>query len=122
LLAADGRPPAAHSPLSRVVSVTVIVRLEQVLTNLLDDAAKYTGRGGRTGLTVVLEVDDVVISVRDDGIGIAKEALPSFSACSGSRSRGGLGVELALVRQSVNVHGGSVNAASAGPGRGSEFI
>jgi PAS domain S-box-containing protein len=102
-------------------------RLEQVLTNLLTNAAKYTDPGGRIWLTVRREATDVVIRVRDSGAGIAPALLPHvfdlFVQADGSpeRSQGGLGIGLTLVRQLVEMHGGTVGAASAGLGKGSEF-
>jgi signal transduction histidine kinase len=102
-------------------------RLQEVLTNLLDNAAKYTAPLGRIGLTAVPEGDDIVFRVWDTGIGIAPEMLPHVfdlfwqSSCAAHHS-GGLGIGLALVRQIVELHGGSISAFSAGPGQGSEFV
>ena len=102
-------------------------RLEQVFVNLLANASKYTDMGGE--LTVAMHVRDgqAVVRVRDTGIGIAPEVLPQLfgffrqadEAAPGSRS--GLGIGLALVRNLVETHGGSVTGASAGLGQGSEF-
>jgi signal transduction histidine kinase len=102
-------------------------RLEEVLTNLLDNAAKYTAPFGRIGLTAVPEGDDIVFRVRDSGIGIAPEMLPHVFELFWQSSRaadhpGGLGIGLAMVRQIVELHGGSISAFSAGPGQGSEFV
>jgi PAS domain S-box-containing protein len=102
-------------------------RLEQVLANLLTNAAKYTDPGGRIELAAEREADEVVIRVRDSGIGLAPEALVGlfqlFSQVDvgQDRSRGGLGIGLALVKSLVELHGGSVWASSDGPGHGSEF-
>jgi PAS domain S-box-containing protein len=102
-------------------------RLAQVLSNLLNNAAKYTPEGGRIELTVVEAGPDVVIKVADNGIGIAPELLPKVFELfvqadqSLSRSRGGLGVGLTVVRSLVELHEGSVSVSSAGPGMGSEF-
>ena len=102
-------------------------RLTQVVTNLLDNAAKYTDPGGRIWLSAEQEGDDAVIRVRDTGIGIAREALPHvfemFTQTGAflERTHGGLGVGLALVDRLVKLHGGSVTAASGGAGAGSEF-
>ncbi|WP_439621351.1 response regulator [Gemmata sp.] len=102
-------------------------RLTQVFTNLLNNAAKYTERGGRIWLTVGLEGRDAVVRVRDTGVGISAELLPTvfdlFTQASRSldRSQGGLGVGLTLVRRLVEMHGGTVLAHSEGLGRGSEF-
>ncbi len=103
-------------------------RLEQVLANLLTNAAKYTDPGGRIELKAAVEGDGLVIRVRDTGIGLAPEALTKlfhlFSQIDDSRDRrgGGLGIGLALVKSLVELHGGTVTAHSEGPGRGSEFV
>ena len=104
------------------------VRLAQVLANLLNNAAKYTEEGGRIDLTVAREGGEAVFRVRDTGIGIAAEMLPRvfdlFTQVDRSldRSQGGLGIGLTLVRRLVEMHGGTVQAFSDGPGRGSEFV
>jgi PAS domain S-box-containing protein len=101
-------------------------RLEQVLVNLLNNAAKYTDDGGRIDLTVQSEESDVLLRVRDTGIGIEPELLPRvfdlFTQAERSldRSRGGLGIGLSLVQRLVSMHGGSVVAKSV-VGQGSEF-
>jgi PAS domain S-box-containing protein len=103
------------------------VRLSQVLGNLLSNAAKYTPQGGHIRVAARREDGQVVIDVQDNGIGIAAESLPEVFemftqvARSIDRSKGGLGIGLALVRHLVELHGGSVVAASAGPGLGSCF-
>jgi PAS domain S-box-containing protein len=103
------------------------VRLAQVITNLLTNAAKYTDPGGTIALRGRVEGTRLVLSVRDSGIGIALDALENiftmFSQVDGSltRAEGGLGIGLALVKGLVELHGGSVAAASEGPGRGAEF-
>jgi PAS domain S-box-containing protein len=102
-------------------------RLEQVVVNLLTNAAKYTDPGGRISVQAGRERDDYVVRVRDSGVGIAAEMLPRvfdlFTQAEGSidRAHGGLGIGLTLVHRLVTMHGGSVSAASEGPGRGSEF-
>lgn len=102
-------------------------RLEQVFVNLLTNAAKYTGRGGRISLTAEADGKDYVVRIRDNGEGIAAVMLPHlfelFSQVEPSphRSRGGLGIGLSLVKNLVEMHGGTVNAASEGGGLGSEF-
>lgn len=104
------------------------VRLAQVFSNLLNNAAKYTEKGGHIRLHLERQGSDVVVSVQDDGIGIAAEMLPRlFDIFSQStrvleRSQGGLGIGLSLVRGLVELHGGRIEAKSAGPGKGSEFI
>jgi CheY-like chemotaxis protein len=102
-------------------------RLAQVFLNLLNNAAKYTDRGGRIWLTAEQRDHEAVISVRDTGIGIAAEHLPhlftmfSQVATALERSQGGLGIGLALVKGLVELHGGTITARSDGPGKGSEF-
>jgi signal transduction histidine kinase len=102
------------------------VRLEQVLVNLLLNAAKYTQPGGRIHLSAERQDRDVVIGVRDSGIGIQSHVLPHvfdlfIQANPSSRCDGSMGIGLALVRNLVEQHGGRVTAASAGLGHGSEF-
>lgn len=103
------------------------IRLEQVVANLLSNAAHYTQNGGE--ITVTLGADQgAELRVADNGIGIAPEMLTSvfdlFTRAAGARehSRGGLGIGLNVVKQIVEMHGGSVVARSAGEGKGSEFI
>jgi PAS domain S-box-containing protein len=102
-------------------------RLEQIATNLLNNAAKYTDPGGFIGMTVGRDGAEAVVRVRDSGVGIPAEMLPRifdlFTQVDGtlSRSHGGLGIGLALVRALVEMHGGRVQAHSAGLGKGSEF-
>jgi signal transduction histidine kinase len=103
-------------------------RLAQVLANLLNNAAKYTKEDGRIWLSVDREGDEAVFRVRDTGIGIPAEMLSKvfdlFTQVDRSldRSQGGLGIGLTLVRRLVEMHGGRVQATSAGPGLGSEFV
>ncbi len=102
-------------------------RLAQVLGNLLNNAAKYTTDKGAITVSAEVEGDQVVLCVRDSGIGIPADLLPHIFDLftqgdrSLDRSQGGLGIGLTLVRQLVELHGGSVMAASAGPGQGSQF-
>jgi PAS domain S-box-containing protein len=104
-----------------------LVRLAQVFQNLLTNAAKYTERGGRIWLTAEREGSDVVVRVRDTGVGIPPEKLPRLFEMffqvdrTLERSQGGLGIGLSLVRRLVELHGGTVEARSEGVGRGSEF-
>ncbi len=104
------------------------VRLAQVFANLLVNAAKYTDAGGRINLRALRDGDQVVVAVRDSGIGISAEMLPrlftmfSQAHTALGRAEGGLGIGLWLVRGIVSLHGGSIEARSDGPGRGSEFI
>lgn len=101
------------------------VRLGQVLTNLLNNAAKFTPPGGRIELTMRAENGQAVITVADTGIGLALEHLKAvfdlFVQVDSNRTAGGLGIGLTLVRSIVERHGGSVQARSAGPGQGAEF-
>lgn len=103
-------------------------RLAQVLSNLLNNAAKYTEDGGRIDLIVEQARGEAVIRVRDNGIGIDSERLPSifdmFEQIEGAadRSQGGLGIGLTLARRLVEMHGGKIEVHSAGLGKGSEFV
>jgi CheY-like chemotaxis protein len=104
------------------------VRLSQVLSNLLNNAAKYTQNGGEIALSVRRDGETALVSVRDNGMGIPREMLPKlfemFSQVESGRSRaqGGLGIGLALARALVRLHEGTIEARSEGPGHGSEFI
>jgi signal transduction histidine kinase/CheY-like chemotaxis protein len=104
------------------------VRLEQILNNLLQNAAKYTQPGGQVRVALVTADGAAELRVADSGIGIRKEMLPRIFDLfqQGDRVQGrlieGLGIGLTLVRNLVNLHGGTVEAKSAGLGRGSEFI
>jgi signal transduction histidine kinase len=104
------------------------VRLTQVFANLLNNAAKYTNHGGVITIASRRENGDAVISVKDNGIGIAPNLLSQVFDMfmqvdrSTRRSQGGLGIGLTLVKSLVGMHGGSVEARSDGPGLGSEFI
>ncbi|HET9694637.1 MAG TPA: ATP-binding protein, partial [Steroidobacteraceae bacterium] len=104
-----------------------VTRLTQVFVNLLTNAAKYTERGGRIEVTVRLRDDDVTVAVSDNGIGIPAEHLERVFAMFSqvesamSRSRGGLGIGLSLVKHLVELHGGRVSAHSVGAGKGSTF-
>jgi len=103
-------------------------RMEQVIANLLNNAAKYTPEHGCISLVVERGSGEVIIRVRDDGLGISAELLPHVfdlfvqADRSLNRAQGGLGLGLALVRSLVAMHGGSVEALSEGPDRGSEFV
>ena len=102
-------------------------RLEQVFVNLLANAARYTDAGGELAVWMHIRNGQAVVRIRDSGIGIAPDALPHIFDLfrqadeAAPRSRSGLGIGLALVRNLVKLHGGSVTAASAGIGHGSEF-
>lgn len=102
-------------------------RMEQVVVNLLNNAAKYTDSGGLIRMTINREGAEAVIRVRDNGVGIAPDLLPHifelFTQVDGSlgRSYGGLGIGLALARNLVDLHEGRLQVASAGLGKGCEF-
>jgi PAS domain S-box-containing protein len=102
-------------------------RIAQVLSNLLNNAAKYTPDGGRIELSAGLERGQVTIRVRDNGTGLATDTIPEifelFTQVGKTldRAQGGLGIGLALVKRLVEMHGGDVQAESAGPGQGSTF-
>jgi signal transduction histidine kinase/CheY-like chemotaxis protein len=105
-----------------------LTRLVQVVSNLLNNAAKFTDEGGHIQLEAGEESGEAVIRVRDNGIGLPADLLPHvfepFRQADRSldRAHGGLGIGLTLVRQLVELHGGRVEARSEGPGRGSEFL
>lgn len=100
-------------------------RLQQILVNLLTNAVKYTEPEGQIWLVVEGGLDQAVVRVRDTGIGIAADMLPSifdlfFQEKNGEQ--GGLGIGLHVVQSLVHLHGGTITAASAGPGQGTEFV
>jgi PAS domain S-box-containing protein len=102
-------------------------RLVQVISNILNNAAKYTAPGGRLTLSVSVDEKHVHVGVRDNGVGIAPDILPYIfdlftqAERTPDRSQGGLGIGLALVKSLVALHGGTVQANSEGLGQGSEF-
>jgi signal transduction histidine kinase/ActR/RegA family two-component response regulator len=104
------------------------MRLAQVFANLLNNAAKYTDDGGNIHIGAWRDEDHVVVSIRDNGIGIAPDLLPRVFEMfmqvrrTARRAQGGLGVGLTLVKSLAELHGGSVEARSEGLGKGSEFI
>lgn len=104
------------------------IRLAQVLTNVLNNAAKYTSEGGKIDVIAERQGDNVLIKVKDNGVGISADLLPRVfdpfvqEDRSLDRKDGGLGIGLALVKNLVELHRGSVQVHSSGPGQGSEFI
>jgi two-component system CheB/CheR fusion protein len=104
------------------------IRLEQIISNLLDNASKYTAVGGRIELTLTEARREAIISVRDTGIGLAPDALETIfdlftqMTHAPENSAGGLGIGLTLVRRVLELHGGRIEARSSGLGHGSEFI
>src|SRR5215470_6989117 len=103
------------------------VRLQQILGNLLNNAYKYTPANGSIWVTLETEPERAVVTVRDDGIGVAPDKLQTIfdlfaQATAASARSGGLGIGLTLVQYLVALHGGTVRARSDGPGRGTEFV
>jgi len=127
LIESGGHQLTVSAPPEPIFLEADLVRLAQVFGNLLNNAAKYTDRGGRIWFSATRQDGEVLISVRDNGIGISREALPRifdmFSQASPAlqRSQGGLGIGLSLVKGLVELHGGNITAKSEGPGRGSEL-
>lgn len=127
MVQAAGHALEVHLPAAAVPLNADPVRLSQVLSNLLINAAKYTPEGGHIGLTAALQGSEVVISVKDNGIGMDPASVEAmfdmFSQSPAAADRGmhGLGIGLALVRSIVSLHGGHVSGHSDGPGQGSVF-
>jgi PAS domain S-box-containing protein len=128
VLAAARHALTVELPEDPVWLVGDTVRLAQILANLLNNAAKYTEDGGRIELRAWCLGDEAVVSVRDNGIGVAPDLLPRMFEMftrgdrDSGRSQGGLGIGLALARRLAEMHGGSLVAHSDGPGLGSEFV
>jgi PAS domain S-box-containing protein len=128
LIEASGHVLTVALPSEPVYLDGDLVRLSQVVLNLLNNAAKYTDANGRISLTAERNANTVTVRVKDTGVGIAAETLPLLFEMfyqvdrSRERSKGGLGIGLALVRRLVEAHGGTVEARSDGVGTGSEFI
>jgi PAS domain S-box-containing protein len=128
LITQRGHVVSVSTPSEPVCVVGDPARLEQLVGNLLANAARYTNPGGRIELSVECQEREAVLRVRDNGIGIAPEMLPRiFDLFAQARAEhegapGGLGIGLAIVRDLVALHGGRVDAHSEGPGRGAEFV
>ena len=118
---------AVHMPSPPLLLDADPMRIAQVVSNLLDNAARFTDAGGSIVLEAVRDGDDAVISVSDTGVGISDDALPHvfelFTQADQRpvRAHNGIGVGLALARSLVELHGGTITAASTGPGQGSRF-
>jgi signal transduction histidine kinase/integral membrane sensor domain MASE1/CheY-like chemotaxis protein len=130
---AETLEPAEHGRELHLSTSSLLVdadpaRLDQVVTNLLANALKYTRPGGHVWVSIASERGRAILRVRDDGIGISPELLPRVfdlfvqADRSLDRSKGGLGLGLTLVKRLVELHGGAVSANSEGPDRGSEFV
>ena len=128
LIEAMGHEFTVTLPKQPLIVDADMTRLAQVFLNLLNNAAKYSARGGHIQLNVEREGSDVVVTVKDTGIGIAADQLPRIFEMfmqvdrSLEKSQGGLGIGLTLVKRLVEMHGGRVEAKSEGPGKGSEFV
>lgn len=124
LLDAAGQQLIVALPATAVYLDADATRLSQVISNLLNNASKYSPPGNPIRLAVETEGSDVLLRVKDAGIGISPELLPRIFDLflQGERSQEGLGIGLTLVRRLVELHGGRVEARSEGPGLGSEFI
>ena len=128
LIEAAGHELAVTLPERPILVDADVTRLSQVFSNLLNNAAKYTEPGGKIALIAERQGGRVVVTVRDNGVGIPPEVLPGLFVMftqvdrSLERSQGGLGIGLSLVKTLVEMHGGSVEGRSAGQGLGSEFV
>jgi PAS domain S-box-containing protein len=128
VISAAGHELVVALPERPLVLEADVLRLSQAIANVLNNAAKYTDRGGRIALDAESDEGFVRMRIRDTGIGISPEALSTifdlFSQATPAleRSQGGLGIGLSLVRGLVELHGGTVEARSRGLGKGSEFV
>jgi len=123
-----GHSLSLRLPATPVWAQADAVRIEQVVTNLIENAAKYTDRGGRIDVALEATGNEATLRVRDTGVGIPADLLPHIfdlfvqGERTLDRRLGGLGVGLTLVRHLTEMHGGAVQAQSAGPGQGSQFL
>jgi PAS domain S-box-containing protein len=128
LIDAQAQSLAVHVPDAPLWVDADFTRLVQALSNLLNNAAKYTNFAGRIRVTAAEDADAAVVSVSDTGIGIAEEMLPRIFdmftqlQAFGDRTHGGLGIGLSLAKRLIELHGGTLEARSAGPGQGSTFL
>jgi PAS domain S-box-containing protein len=128
LIEAAGHRLAVSQPSEPLTLAADPVRMTQVIANLLNNAAKFTADGGQIWLTARREGSDIVVSIRDNGVGIPADMLPKVFEMftqvdpSPGRTHGGLGIGLTLVKRLVQMHGGTIEARSGGPGQGSEFL
>ena len=128
VISAAGHELVVALPERPLVLEADVLRLSQAIANVLNNAAKYTDRGGRIALDAESDEGFVRVRIRDTGIGISPEALDTifdlFSQATPAleRSQGGLGIGLSLVRGLVELHGGTIEARSRGLGKGSEFV
>jgi len=128
LIEAQGHHLALSVPHESLLVRADPVRLTQVIGNLLTNAAKYTEANGHIWVSAAREGDDVLLRVRDDGIGIVPDMLPHVFELfvqadhTSAKAQGGLGIGLTLAKNLAQMHGGALEARSAGLGKGSEFI
>jgi signal transduction histidine kinase/DNA-binding response OmpR family regulator len=128
LIGARGHQLKVELPEEDLILNGDLTRLSQILSNLLNNAAKFTELGGTISLAAKRDSGGVLIAVKDNGIGIPAEVMPRvfqmFAQFDGhiERSQGGLGIGLQLVKSLVEMHGGTIEASSAGAGQGSEFV
>lgn len=128
LIEAEGHELTVTLPPEPVLLDADLTRLTQVITNLLNNAAKYTNRGGQIWLTAERQGSKAVVRVRDTGMGIPTDQLSHIFEMfvqvdqSLEKSKSGLGIGLTLVKRLTEMHGGKVEAKSEGPGKGSEFV
>jgi PAS domain S-box-containing protein len=127
LIEAQGHNLIVQRPAEPLIVYADLIRLSQIISNLLTNAAKYTPTPDQIWLSAEREGTDAVLSVKDKGVGIAAHMLDRVfdlfvqSDASPTRSQGGLGIGLTLVKRLIELHGGTVTANSAGLGQGSEF-